>query len=176
VDELKREADRYPGQRGTVLPRSTERGRIEAPREACSCSGAMPSYHVQRNVDELKHADQLRIDPQSIGGYHVQRNVDELKPGGHRRVDYPLDQLPRSTERGRIEATPPRRRSSKSARYHVQRNVDELKRRGARRMNEDELSYHVQRNVDELKLEGPPPAAQVLKVLPRSTERGRIEA
>jgi len=37
-------------------------------------------YHVQRNVDELKHDVVLDDAHGRVDGYHVQRNVDELKP------------------------------------------------------------------------------------------------
>ena len=109
------------------LPRSTERGRIEA-----LCSGHFllffPGYHVQRNVDELKQCRR-----------HSYNNCNL--------------RLPRSTERGRIEASSGCSTTWLTCRrYHVQRNVDELKHDVVLDDAHGRVDgYHVQRNVDELK-------------------------
>ena len=102
MDELKLPPIRHLAYFSSLLPRSTERGRIEALFVSLHTPLELGGYHVQRNVDELKRG-WSQGGQGTKGRYHVQRNVDELKhalrrPGVHHDPG-----------------------------YHVQRNVDELK-------------------------------------------------
>jgi len=93
---------KLPYQTIDLLPRSTERGRIEACRPC----------RDQDTISTLpRSTERGRIEASFFKGC--------LGMSGS---------LPRSTERGRIEAWPPGIHRGCPGRYHVQRNVDELKR------------------------------------------------
>ena len=109
-------------------------------------------FRVQKNAASLKPVDKLD-EEQTSPPFRVQKNAASLKHEEHFLGDDLAGTLPRSKERGLIEAT----------------------RRWANRYNRS--SFRVQKNAASLKLQfGHRSLEKSHADLPRSKERGLIEA
>src|SRR5260370_1368374 len=86
-----------------TLPRSSDRGPIEAQLSGLGIRRSIRHYHGPPTVDPLKLQPRSE-DGRGIPHYHGPPTVDPLKPQQLKERFAALRALPRSSDRGPIEA------------------------------------------------------------------------